>query len=963
MKASRNRHEDDGPGWETFVGRAGELRRLRTAAEGARTGTASMVLVQGVAGVGKTELVRRFLADLADPADHTVLSTTAEPDSAETAFDCLTRLTRRTAVPVQARRTGGEEQDRSGARPAPGDGARHALRRLTELAAAGPVVVFLDDAQWADRATLHALADAVRAGGRLCVLLAARRSPAWDEETQRLLQSTRSAGTIDLREFAEAEATAFVTSVLGAAADRTLVRGLLERSGCHPLYLATLTCGHPAGAARTLRLPAAVVQRQLRGVPPAAVRALSALAVLGGTAPMTVLGRMLGAPDCGATLDTLAREGLTTVTPGHVPSVTITHPALGDALYDGLPFDRRRALHLAAAWSVDWRQRPAHRLAAADTADARLVADVLDVVRHDIDDGRLLPAARLLASTACLSGDDRSTDHLLYGAVRLMFWAGADTELGRYAETVSTRRPSPWRDEALGLAEFAAGRLASARRLLERACDRLPRRGRCHQRAALLTELAMVQAILGQGEATRQSAERALQALSGDDTAVLGEMESTAVPGGAADGAPGPDAPARSGDATGESADTVLPPGVEHAARVLASYATALRHGPQRGLALLATLPEDPDEIREEDVAALTVRGILRLADGRLAAAANDLTIALARTRPGGARLFGSSASLHLATCHLLSGEWDRAAGCIDAALRDGQSRSFDVAALWSLRSVLHALRGDAPSAAACLAEAEECARRLDFAGPRYHTAMARAMGARARGDHAGVVAVLQVLAEHLDHSERVRVVSASWLPFLAESLIVCGLADEARAALKGLRAAVPNQSNSLLAVVEAWLQGRLAEAADDAEEAARRYEEAIEALSPERDIPLLRGLVETSCGRVTAASGRLEDAAGHFASAEAVFSRLGARALLGEYRTQRRAALPDAGRMARQDPLTGRERQVTELVVLGHSNQEIADELTLSVKTVEYHLRNIFCKLEVRNRRELRRRVTASDR
>lgn len=50
---------------------------------------------------------------------------------------------------------------------------------------------------------------------------------------------------------------------------------------------------------------------------------------------------------------------------------------------------------------------------------------------------------------------------------------------------------------------------------------------------------------------------------------------------------------------------------------------------------------------------------------------------------------------------------------------------------------------------------------------------------------------------------------------------------------------------------------------------------------------------------------------------------------------------------------LTLRELQILSLISQRASNQEIADELFLSVSTVKTHLRNIYRKLEVRNRNE----------
>ena len=54
-----------------------------------------------------------------------------------------------------------------------------------------------------------------------------------------------------------------------------------------------------------------------------------------------------------------------------------------------------------------------------------------------------------------------------------------------------------------------------------------------------------------------------------------------------------------------------------------------------------------------------------------------------------------------------------------------------------------------------------------------------------------------------------------------------------------------------------------------------------------------------------------------------------------------------------RLDDLTGRERQILELLTTGCSNKEIARELDLSEKTVKHYMTNILQKLQVRNRVE----------
>ena len=75
------------------------------------------------------------------------------------------------------------------------------------------------------------------------------------------------------------------------------------------------------------------------------------------------------------------------------------------------------------------------------------------------------------------------------------------------------------------------------------------------------------------------------------------------------------------------------------------------------------------------------------------------------------------------------------------------------------------------------------------------------------------------------------------------------------------------------------------------------------------------------------------------------VHPALGARLAVAEVEEQRRAE---------EDPLSDREREVLRLLALGHTNQEIAKTLYLSVRTVETHRAHIMQKLRLSSRAEL---------
>ncbi|MDW3845665.1 helix-turn-helix transcriptional regulator [Micromonospora sp. BRA006-A] len=107
-----------------------------------------------------------------------------------------------------------------------------------------------------------------------------------------------------------------------------------------------------------------------------------------------------------------------------------------------------------------------------------------------------------------------------------------------------------------------------------------------------------------------------------------------------------------------------------------------------------------------------------------------------------------------------------------------------------------------------------------------------------------------------------------------------------------------------------------------------------------------------TSADRVLAVGGRREDVVSPARAAER-------RPLPKQRRVGQRSGVGEPGTLT---DLSGRERQVADLVARGSTNKAIAEELFLSVKTVERHLSRIFDKLGLHSRAALAAMVGRED-
>jgi DNA-binding CsgD family transcriptional regulator len=156
------------------------------------------------------------------------------------------------------------------------------------------------------------------------------------------------------------------------------------------------------------------------------------------------------------------------------------------------------------------------------------------------------------------------------------------------------------------------------------------------------------------------------------------------------------------------------------------------------------------------------------------------------------------------------------------------------------------------------------------------------------------------------------------------------------------------------------WGQGIYARSRallSDGEDAETWYRQAVDRLN--------RTALRTELARTHLLYGewlrreaRRADARAQLRTAHAMFDTIGMQAFAERARRELAAAGETAGKrtMEAHDQLTPQEAQIAQLARAGLSNPEIAAQLFLSPRTVEWHLRKVFAKLQISSRLQLQR-------
>lgn len=133
-----------------------------------------------------------------------------------------------------------------------------------------------------------------------------------------------------------------------------------------------------------------------------------------------------------------------------------------------------------------------------------------------------------------------------------------------------------------------------------------------------------------------------------------------------------------------------------------------------------------------------------------------------------------------------------------------------------------------------------------------------------------------------------------------------------------------------------------------------RTFERAVEAIL-DTPMPAYQSRILFEYGKVLRRHGRRQRADEVLSHAAEIFLQMGATVMAERCASERRIGGVGAGPRSNPHGLTPQEEQITARVADGATNSEVARELSLSTKTVEYHLTRVYRKLGVKTRQALR--------
>jgi DNA-binding CsgD family transcriptional regulator len=931
-----------------LAGRSAEVGQLRSAVRQVAGGTGAALMVVGEAGIGKSRVVAEGLAD-ADRLGVRVFESAADELEHRRPFgviaDCLATgrsATERGRTAVAELLGEGSGADVFGGWLADAPQAEFRIvegfMALVEaLSVRSPVVLVVEDLQWADPSALLVLHRLGRRVGQLPLLLVGTARPVpRSVELEGCLGGLRAAGATELAlgPLDSVAVARLVEQLVGAPPGPSLLRQV-EGAGGNPLFVTELVGAlqrdgsiqlGPNGVAEltTIGIPPSLpllILHRLSFLAPATLELLRVASVLGSSFAVTDLSLVVGRPTAGL-LAALEESMAAGILEQRGELLGFRHDLLREALYHDLPAPVRQGLHLDAGRALARAGAPPEQVAeqlvrGASPGDSQAVAWLQRAARQAAPRAPAV-AVELLGRALELAGPaDPARDGLLAEQAVSLMWSGRLAD----AEAVCRELLS----HTLDTDTAATLRLCLVQTLLGR--------GRVEE-ALQEVDIAVASQRLPDPERVR------LQAFRASALASLGRLDAAA------------ETAARGWPAAEEVGDDLA-----ECICVATLALVANLGGDFLGALALAT-----DAVSRADRSAglqahrfplnLYLGGCLHDTD-RLAEGQAALQRGRRISEELGARRELPLYSWGLAQGCLWLGEWDDALAecraCLELAEGYGM-RLHGTVFSHSIRAVIAVHRGDLPDAEQAVAAAE---RELAATGPQLGwdwLLWANALLLEARGQPE---AALAVLCRAWDACTGQGLVST--LPLFAADLVrhAVGVedrhwAEQATTAIEEL--AARNPAVATLTGAALRCRGLLE---DDAEVLLRSA--AAYRTGPR---PLERALAcedaAWSLGRV----GRIGEARPLLDEALGLYERLGASWDLARAAARMRGLGVRPGRRGPRkrpksgwDSLTATELTVVRLVAEGLSNPEIAERMFISRGTVHTHVSHILAKLGLGSR------------
>lgn len=942
------------PGTPVLVERDNELTCLDALAERALGGTGGAAVVEGPAGIGKSGLLAETRRR-AEQRGVQVFSARGVVLERQVGFGvvrqlfalplarCLERERRRlfSGVARHCAHVLGLEPADEGSPPTPVSeiDLHHALYWLcANLADQCPVVIVVDDAHWADLSSLRWVAYLARRLEDLAVFVVVSiRSSEPESALPPLAELRADANTVTLRPrpLSQRAVADVVHRLYRVAPDEEFARACTEATGGNPFFVQVLARtaideGLPptADCARRLEhlVPSEVTEAILARIARLPSRPLAlaqTVAVMGGSGELRHVAALAAMDEARAATAADELVGADLLRPG--PPLEFTHPLVGRAVYATIPPFERRLAHRQAALLLDAEGQPAETVA-AQLLEGEAVADAWAV-----------EALRRAAATAAST-------------------AAPDTAVAYLRRALAEPPPN----HALGQVLAELGSL-EARVGDPQAVEHLTRALNAvvepSERVQLVVTLSQVQALAGRPDEAVTLLRQTLDESTGLDRelqlAIEAELLAIVQHMGSGRG--------------------VIAERLEHISREVArggrtpaerrllaflAQESLFANEPADRVAELAQWALGGGRLLDEETAesplyffpvdALSHSGQFELADAVL-----DETLRDARAR-GSAAAFCHTAlsrcALHRQRGAIRSLEGEAAAG-LDAA----------VVLKWSLyQPVFGAYLAEALIERGELEAAKEVLGDIPFAGSPAAYFLLGCRG-RLNLEMGRTEQALEDLFGSGRHQLSIGIVTPAvypWRSVAALALARLGDLEQARS-LAAEELALAQAFGSPRTIGVALRSAALVEPDEERKiEHLRRAEHVLHS----SEAPLELSRTRADLGAVLRRAGMRNEARALLEKALDTAHHCGATALVQRCWAELSAAGARPRRASRSgvDALTPSELRVAQLASEGLTTREIAQSLFVSRKTVEKHLGQVYSKLGVHSREELRRNASA---